>query len=175
VTLFSTKQAGKSLQTTAIIDSGAGGTFISWMFVRKHKITTHKLSKPFHIRTADGSHSKDGKVTDFCMLIIKIDHQFMRGKFNITQLSERDDILLGYPWLAATSPDIDWARQTIFMTPTPRSKLIETYLKKLLPKRKASVSEEIPESFSPINPPPCRRKMHHRENQEEGKAPPATP
>jgi hypothetical protein len=175
VTLFSTKQAGKSLQTTAIVDSGAGGTFISWMFVRKHKITTHKLSKPFHIRTADGSHSKDGKVTDFCMLIIKIDHRFMRGKFNITQLSERDDILLGYPWLAATSPDIDWAKQTISMTPTPRSKLIKTYLKKLLPKRKASISEEIPESFSPINPLPAGGKRTMEKIKKKEKLPPLLP
>jgi len=121
VTLFSLKQVGKSLQTTAIVDSGAGGTFISWMFVRKHRITTHKLSKPFHIRTADGSHSKDGKVTDYCTLVIKIDKRYMIGKFNVTQLSERDDILLGYPWLAAISPMIDWKEHTISIPTTRKS------------------------------------------------------
>jgi hypothetical protein len=99
----------------------------------------------------------------------------MKGKFNITQLSERDDILLGYPWLAATSPDINWARQTISMTLTPQSKLIKTYLKKLLPRRKASVSEEIPESFSPINPLPAGGKCTMERIKRKEKLPPLLP
>jgi hypothetical protein len=144
------------------------------MFVRKHKITTHKLSKPFHIRTADGSHSKDGKVTDFCMLIIKIDHRFMRGKFNITQLSECDDILLGYPWLAATSPDIDWARQTISMTPTP-DQTHQNLSEEASPQKEGFCIRRNPQILLSDQSPPCRRKMHHGKNQEEGETSPTTP
>jgi hypothetical protein len=51
----------ETIATTAIIDSGAGGSFINWALVRKHRITTHELTKPFHITTADGSHSKKWK------------------------------------------------------------------------------------------------------------------
>jgi hypothetical protein len=72
LTLLSTRLS-KSIETTAIIDSRASGMFINWMFVRKHSIPTHKLSKPFNIRTADGSHSKGGKITDYCILGIRID------------------------------------------------------------------------------------------------------
>src|ERR1700709_44647 len=99
LTVLATRSS-KSIETTAILDSGAGGTFINWMFIRKHNIPTHKLSKPFNIRTADGSHSKDGKVSNYCILGIRIDRRTMFGKFNVTTLSERDDILLGCPWLS---------------------------------------------------------------------------
>jgi len=39
----------------------------------------------------------------------------MIGKFNVTQLSEKDDMLLGVPWLKATAPEIDWTKGTISM------------------------------------------------------------
>ena len=55
----------------------------------------------------------------------------MWGKFNVTRLSERDDILLGKPWLSAMKPDIDWGRNEITMLPTPRSRHIENLLNKI--------------------------------------------
>jgi len=42
----------------------------------------------------------------------------MIGKFNVTQLSEKDDMLLGVPWLKATAPEIDWTNGTIAMART---------------------------------------------------------
>jgi hypothetical protein len=89
----------KTVETTTIVDLGAAGTFISEDFIKLHKIRTHQLSKPFKVTTADGSLTKGGLITHYCILTVKIDDCAMIGKFNITRLGKRDQILLGIPWL----------------------------------------------------------------------------
>jgi hypothetical protein len=63
----------KTIETTAVIDSGAAGTFISEDFIKLHKIQTHQLSKPFKVTTTDGSLSKSGPIMHYCILTVKID------------------------------------------------------------------------------------------------------
>jgi hypothetical protein len=96
----------KTVKTTAIIDSGAAGMFISEDFIKLHKIHTHHLSKPFKVTTADGSLSKSSLIMHYCVLTIKIDDCTMIGKFNVTHLGWHDQILLGIPWLRAMDPII---------------------------------------------------------------------
>src|SRR6267154_5794000 len=128
-TIFSSVHPNKSLHTTAVVDTGAGATFIHWMFVRKHGIKTHKLEKPFSIRTADGKTSEK-KCTHYCHLAMKIDDRLMIGKFNIMNMSDRDMILLGKPWLSAMNPDINWTEDTLRLSPTPRSLRLEKIYRK---------------------------------------------
>jgi hypothetical protein len=52
----------------------------------------------------------------------------MLRKFNIMLLSERDDMLLGYPWLAAIGPSIDWEKRTIAISANPTSVNHEAFL-----------------------------------------------
>src|ERR1700722_3903915 len=49
----------------------------------------------------------------------------MYGKFNITKLGRRDQILLGIPWLRAMNPIIDWAAETLVLPRTEKSDEIE--------------------------------------------------
>jgi hypothetical protein len=86
----------------------------------------------------------------------------MFGKFNVTILSEKDDILLGCLWLSLTKPTIDWAKGTIIMNPTPRSLRLETTINYLRKKnrippfrfygKKPSVEDGPPKTYSPVNP-----------------------
>jgi hypothetical protein len=115
----------KIIEITAIIDSGAAGTFISEDFVKLHKIQTHHLSKPFKVTTADGSLSTSGLITHYCVLIVKIDDCTMIGKFNVTCLGKHDQILLGIPWLQAMDPIIQWKAGMLSLPRTPKSNLIE--------------------------------------------------
>src|SRR6267154_6730751 len=128
-TIFSSVHPNKSLHTTAVVDTGAGATFIHWMFVRKHGIKTHKLEKPFSIRTADGKTSEK-KCTHYCHLAIKIDDRLMIGKFNVMNMSDRDMILLGKPWLSAMNPEINWTNDTLRLPATDRSLRLEAILRK---------------------------------------------
>jgi hypothetical protein len=56
ITLIS-KTRLKTVETTAVINSGASGTFISESFVKEHGITTHHLKEPFQVNNADGTNS----------------------------------------------------------------------------------------------------------------------
>jgi len=76
----------KTIETTAVINSGAASTFISEDFIKLHEIRTHHLLKPFKVTTADGSLSKCGPITHYCMLTVKIDDCAMIGKFNVMHL-----------------------------------------------------------------------------------------
>ncbi|KAG2339964.1 hypothetical protein BDR05DRAFT_890766, partial [Suillus weaverae] len=108
-----------------IINSGAGGSFINAGFYQKNCILLHELKKPFHITTANGSHSTAGKITHYCTLYIRLDKCIMWGKFNVTKLSQKDDMLLGKPWLSTMNPVIDWAQNTISLSANPRSREVE--------------------------------------------------
>jgi hypothetical protein len=124
MTLIS-KTCPKTVETTAIVDLGAVGTFISEEFIKLHKIQTHRLSKPFKVTTADGSLTKGGPITHYCVLTVKIDNCAMIGKFNVTCLGKWDQILLGIPWLWAMDPIIRWKAGTLSLPRTPKSNLIE--------------------------------------------------
>jgi hypothetical protein len=115
----------KTVETTAIVDSGAAGTFISEDFIKLHKIRTHRLSKPFKVTTADGSLTKGGPIMHYCVLTMKIDDCAMIGKFNVTCLGKHNQILLGIPWLRAMDPMIQWKAGTLSLPRTPKSDLIE--------------------------------------------------
>jgi hypothetical protein len=115
----------KTIETTAVIDSGAAGTFISEDFSKLHKVRTHRLSKPFKVTTIDGSLSKSGPIMHYCILTMKIDDCAMMGKFNVTRLGRCDQILLGIPWLRAMDPIIQWKAGMLSLPRTPKSNLIE--------------------------------------------------
>jgi hypothetical protein len=115
----------KTVETTAVVDSGAARTFISEDFIKLHKIRTHRLSKPFKVTTADGSLTKGGLIMHYCILTMTIDDCAMIGKFNVMHLGKRDQILLGIPWLRAMDPIIRWKAGMLSLPRTPKSDLIE--------------------------------------------------
>jgi len=61
----------------------------------------------------------------YCILTVKIDDCAMIGKFNVTRLGRRDQILLGIPWLRAMDPIIRWKVGMLSLPRTPKSDLIE--------------------------------------------------
>lgn len=107
------------------MDSGASGTFISDSFCKRHKIRTHKLSKPFPVITADGLDAAGGLISHYCVLTVKTDERTMIGKFNVARLAKQDKILLGFPWLKALNPDINWVEGTLSLPATECSLNIE--------------------------------------------------
>src|SRR5580765_4716541 len=120
----------KIIETTAVVDSRAARTFISEEFVKQHHIRTHALTKPFRVTTADGSYSRSGAIRHYCVLNVKIDGRTMIGKFNVTRLARRDQILLGIPWLRAMNPLIYWAAETLILSPTLKSDQVEEEIDK---------------------------------------------
>jgi hypothetical protein len=76
------------------------------------KIGKLRLQKPRTIWNIDGMHNKDGTIKDFVDLQVRVGPKIQEMKFLVTNLGE-DEIVLGYPWLAAFQPRINWKEATI--------------------------------------------------------------
>jgi hypothetical protein len=76
------------------------------------KIGKLHLQKPRTIWNIDGTHNKAGTIKDFVDLQVRVGPKTEEMKFLVTDLGE-DEIVLGYPWLAAFQPKINWKEATI--------------------------------------------------------------
>ena len=55
----------------------------------------------------DGTHNKSGTIQECVNLLVQVGEKRHEMRFLITDLGE-DEIVLGYPWLAAFQPRINW-------------------------------------------------------------------
>jgi hypothetical protein len=90
-----------------LVDSGAMDNFISSKLLKRMKIGTLQLAKPRTIWNVDGTHNKAGTIKNFVDLQVQCGSRTEEMKFLVMDLGE-DEIILGYPWLAAFQPKIDW-------------------------------------------------------------------
>jgi hypothetical protein len=95
-----------------LVDSGAMDNFISSKLLKRMKIGKLNLPKPRTIWNIDGTHNKSGHITHFVDLLVRCGDRSKEMRFLITDLGE-DEIVLGYPWLAAFQPKIDWKNATL--------------------------------------------------------------
>ena len=114
VQMFTSKVAAEA---RALIDSGATENFISPSFISRYSIPTHSLSKPKIVRNVDGTKNRNGNIEElvnFEIAYLKINGQLKRKMqtFLILDLGE-DDMILGYPFLQATNPEINWTEGNI--------------------------------------------------------------
>jgi hypothetical protein len=94
-------------EEVALIDSGATENFIDQETVKKLKLGSKKLSEPIRLRNIDGTYNQSGSVTHFIDLLVNRGGRKITQQFYVTNLGS-DRIILGYLWLRAFNPDIDW-------------------------------------------------------------------
>jgi hypothetical protein len=104
------------VETKALIDSGAGGTFVSQEFIQKHKIPTTKLQDPIRVYNVDGTKNKEGMITERIILPVEIGGQKRNILFLVSGLG-KENFILGFPWLRKTNPVIDWNKGTLQLEP----------------------------------------------------------
>ena len=76
------------------------------------KIGKIRFKNPRTIWNIDGTHNKAGTINFFVNLQVRAGPQIKEMKFLVTDLGE-DEIVLGYPWLAAFQPKINWAEAVL--------------------------------------------------------------
>ena len=102
----------KTAELSAFLDSGATECFVSQRFIDRHKLGTQLLTIPRKLQNADGSPNAGGGLTHFTELEVftgDIPHVL---RFYITDMGP-DDLVLGYPWFAATNVQPDWTTGTL--------------------------------------------------------------
>jgi hypothetical protein len=102
---ISSENRKESVETLALIDSGAEGMFIDQNYAKNFKI--QKLDKPLMALNVDGTPNKKGKITSFVDLNIEVNNQQMKVRLLVAGLGKQK-IIFGFPWLNEYNPNIDW-------------------------------------------------------------------
>src|SRR5216683_4038826 len=101
------------------------------------------LRKPRQVKNVDGSPNKAGEVME--VAILEIRHKGYRGNhaFFMAEVNH-DDILLGYPFLEAVNPEINWRSGKIYGAVTLRGTLKADALKIA----KATMAQQLAEAMT---------------------------
>ena len=127
----------RTVETSALIDSGAGGMFIDEHFARKNNIPLTPLHNPLPVYNVDGTKNKQGVITHYTWKGLTIAGSTHRARLLATSLGN-ETIILGLPWLRRTNAQIDWQSGRIsFENPEPEPPKP--------PKRFPVTVEEVPE------------------------------
>ena len=101
------KSEYESVETLALIDSGAGGKFINRKYAERLGLPIQTLEKSIMARNVDGTLNKTGTITSYVDLAVKIDGRIMDIQLLVTGLGNQK-IILGFPWLNKHNSDINW-------------------------------------------------------------------
>ena len=101
------KNEYESVETLALIDSGAGGKFINRKYAEQLGLPIQILERLIMARNVDGTLNKTGTITSYVNLTVKIDGRVTDIQLLVTVLGNQR-IILGFPWLNKCNPDINW-------------------------------------------------------------------
>lgn len=102
----------KTVNTSALLDSGAGGVFIDSEFVKEHRIPLKEMYFLVRVFNVDGTTNKRGTITYCTWATVTINRQKARTRFLVTGLG-RETVILGLPWLRKVNSKIDWEKGTV--------------------------------------------------------------
>ena len=104
------KSEHESVETLALIDSGAGRKFINRNYAEQLGLPIQNLKRAIMARNIDGTLNKTRTITSYVDLMVEIDGQIMDEQLLVTGLGNQR-IILGFPWLKEYNPDINWKRR----------------------------------------------------------------
>lgn len=95
------------VETKALINSNAAGTFISSQFAIKHCPPNHPLVSPITINNVDKTPNKQEVITYCVYLSVTINQHTYSVRFLLTNLGQKN-VILEYSWLKQFNPNINW-------------------------------------------------------------------
>src|ERR1700678_2963506 len=155
-------QSGKTVETPALVDSGAGGKFIDQNFARNSKMDIYNLKKPMKALNVDGTENKRGTIKQYVDLTFTINGQPQTQRLFLTGLGKQK-IILGFPWLQEQNPVINWKTgEFCWQTRVPDWKKIRRLTEQRWKKEKGKKElKEIPEEETKDS----RRVLKRRRNE----------
>ena len=97
---------------SVLVDSGATDNFMHPNFAKQMGLQPAALNKPRKIWNMDNTENKEGLITHYLDLDVEAKGIHKDMRFYITNIG-KEDIFLGYPWLAAYEPRFKWREATI--------------------------------------------------------------
>ncbi|ESK81446.1 hypothetical protein Moror_15818 [Moniliophthora roreri MCA 2997] len=100
--------------TNALLDSRAGGLFMSPEKASKLGLERTKLPHRIKVFNVDGTANKTAWITESVTATYDIGTKHLTDTFLISGLGT-EDVILGLPWLRKYNPDVDWVTgRTVF-------------------------------------------------------------
>jgi len=97
----------KWVNRKALLDSGATECFIHPCAVKQLKLTTWTLPKAWKVQNVDGTNNKAGQILEAVDLMVNNNREQALHAFYVANIRQ-DNFILGYPFLEASNPDVDW-------------------------------------------------------------------
>jgi len=104
---FQLRTRKKQVDRKALLDSGATECFIHPHAVKQLKLATRTLPKVRKVQNVDGTNNKAGQILEVVDLTVNNNGEQALHAFYIADIGQ-DDFILGYPFLEASNPDVDW-------------------------------------------------------------------
>ncbi|ESK91225.1 pro-pol protein [Moniliophthora roreri MCA 2997] len=95
------------IETQALLDSGAGGRFISTALARKLGKKWIRLPEKIKVFNVDGTPNKTAWISHMVELEFRIAGKEFRENFMISGIGD-ESMILGLPWLRYHNPQINW-------------------------------------------------------------------
>jgi len=109
---FQLRTRRKRVNWKALLDSGATKCFIHPCAIKQLKLTTWTLAKARKVQNVDGTSNKAGQILEAVDLTVNNNGEQALHAFYVTDIGQ-DDFILGYPFLEASNPDVDWRNSCI--------------------------------------------------------------
>ena len=94
---------------TALIDSGATENFMNLKYAQNLQLPMQEMEDPQVVFNIDGTANKSGEIKYYTDLSIQTGQDFTLFRFFLTNTGT-SKVILGYPWMCAIQPRIDWKR-----------------------------------------------------------------
>jgi len=104
---FQLRTRRKQVDRKALLDSGATECFIHPHAVKQLKLTTWTLPKAQKVQNVDGTNNKAGQILEAIDLTVNNNGEQALHAFYVADIGQ-DDFILGYPFLEASNPNVDW-------------------------------------------------------------------
>jgi len=82
-------------------------SFIHPRVVKQLKLNMRTLSKARKVQNVDGTNNKAGQILEAVDLTVNNNREQALHAFYIADIGQ-DDFILGYPFLEASNPNVDW-------------------------------------------------------------------
>lgn len=99
--------SGRKVHAEALVDSGATTNFINSTFVKKHHLEKKQVAKPLNVTNADGTINTAGTITHYVKARLQLGNHVTEHNLYIINLGDKD-MMIGYTYLYAHNPEIDW-------------------------------------------------------------------
>jgi len=108
-------ESHEGVAVKALLDSGATGLFMDMTFAREKEFKMKRMKNPLLVKNVDGTVNMGGAIMHQVECNMFFKGHVERVRMDVCNLG-KTEVILGMPWLAAHSPEIDWEKEEVKMT-----------------------------------------------------------